>query len=252
MRIHATFEISRGSSLHINYQHFLTALVYNLLSKSAPNFTQKLHGPGFWNHQDRPFKLFCFSPLRGGPGTTRVEGESLIFETERLTWQFDSPVPVVTTMMADALTSSSNLRVGQLELRPREVKSIPLPDFSEGEARFVCLSPIVASVFHPELRHLYLDPQDERFWEVAAVNLSRKWKAYHGTPEPSPIRLVPDADYLAAKRTSKLIRYRSDVVRCHLVPFKAQADAELLAFGYQCGFGSRNSQGFGMVAVPRG
>lgn len=247
MRIQAIFEIVPGSRLCINYQHFLTGMVYGLLSKSAPGFTKRLHDLGFWRHQEKPFKLFCFSPLRGGPGTTHVESGNLVFETDRLSWEFDSPVPAVTTLMAESLSSCSSLRVWQVELRVIQVKSLPLPDFSGGRARFVCLSPLVASVYDPQLRHRYLEPTEERFWEVISENLSRKWEAYHGTLPPSAIRLIPDRDYLAVKKTSKLISFRSDCVRGYLVPFAAEAHPDLLAFGHQCGFGSRNSQGFGMV-----
>lgn len=252
MRILVKFAVARGSRLGINYMHPMTAMVYGLLGQSAPQFTRRLHDRGNWSHEDRPFKLFCFSPLRGGPGTTHVEDGDLVFETDRLSWQFDSPVPAISTLMAEALASSLAVRIGSLQLRVEQVVSLAAPDFSSGEAAFVCLSPLVASVFDPVLRHRYLEPTGNRFWEVVGENLLRKWQAFTRLKKEGKVSFEPDREYLARKRTSKLIAYGSDRVRGHLVPFVVKGDPELLSFGYHCGFGSRNSQGFGMVQALTG
>ena len=55
-------------------------------------------------------------------------------------------------------------------------------------------------------------------------------------------------------RVQKLIALkegRSDetMVKGTLAPFRLQAPKELIEVGYECGFGEKNSQGFGMVKV---
>jgi CRISPR-associated endoribonuclease Cas6 len=52
-------------------------------------------------------------------------------------------------------------------------------------------------------------------------------------------------------RISKLIDYKGTKIRGYQAPFTVTGPPELLRIGYACGFGDRNSQGFGMVEVAR-
>ncbi|MEI6848119.1 MAG: CRISPR-associated endoribonuclease Cas6 [Chlorobiaceae bacterium] len=38
---------------------------------------------------------------------------------------------------------------------------------------------------------------------------------------------------------------------CDSAPFRIEAPSELIEVGYECGFGEKNSQGFGMVKVDQ-
>ena len=52
-------------------------------------------------------------------------------------------------------------------------------------------------------------------------------------------------------RISKLIDYKGTKIRGYQAPLIVTGPPELLRIGYACGFGDRNSQGFGMVEVAR-
>jgi CRISPR-associated endoribonuclease Cas6 len=81
----------------------------------------------------------------------------------------------------------------------------------------------------------------------------------HGKPYPAPdapFRFTLDREYLDRRqgRVQKLIAIKEGkpdetVVKGTLAPFRLEAPPDLLEIGYDCGFGERNSQGFGMVKL---
>lgn len=103
----------------------------------------------------------------------------------------------------------------------------------------------------------YLFPGDEDFERVLQENLCRKYEALHGRPyaaDNAAFRFTLDQDYADRKngKIQKLITIKEgwpDETRVKglLAPFCLEAPAELMGVGYECGFGERNSQGFGMV-----
>lgn len=253
MRLQITLAIPSGSRLNVNYQHYLSALAYDLISRNAPRFAQALHEGTQWHNEKRSFKYFTFSQLYGGPGTTEYQKGHLVFHTDRLQWAFDAALPAITTVVADALLQSESLRIGTMEAKVAAVHSEKEPDFSQGVLNCLSLSPIVSSVFDEKLGHRYLEPGDPDFWEGLAVNASRKWQALFGDPSPEAPRFFPDGTYLRRhKRTSKLIRFKeTEIIIGHLVPFAIQASPRLLSLLYHGGIGSRNALGFGMIGLAQ-
>lgn len=250
MRLSITFGIGEGSTIPVNYNHLLVGLIYGILQNAAPDWSKVLHDHGHWSSDDRPFKLFTFSQLRGGPGTTKVENGRLVFVTKRLEWKFASPADGTVEMLAGGLLRAGTVSIGSMRAKVESVKNDPMPDFSEGKARLVAISPIVASVSDPVLRHRYLSPDTDEFWSILGENLSRKWESFRGSRPERNITLHPDIAYIQRKRTSKVITIKpGEIVIGHMVPFEAEGDPEILRFAYETGFGSRNSMGFGMVNI---
>lgn len=250
MRISITFSIPFGASIPVNYNHILTGLIYRLAGGEAPEWAARLHEQGFSGAGNRPYKFFTFSQLFGGPGSAKVESGRLIFTTDTLRWTFGSCLPILSTVVMDALLSSGTVNIGGMEAKVTSVKAEPPKQFSRGKARFTSISPLVASVHDERRGHRYLPPDDPLFWKVLAVNLSRKWNALTGADAPEEVRFDPDTGYISRKRTSKAITVKpGEVVIGHLVPFTASGPSELLCLGYDSGFGSRNSLGFGMTAT---
>lgn len=248
MRLDVEFGIEPGSSLPINYNHILMGLCYRLLEDVSPEVAADLHRRGQALSQERPFKFFTFSQLRGGPGTTKAEGRRLHFSTDRLRWHFDSPLGKLSAYFADALITSTRLNIGGMAATVERVSTRHAPDFSEGYLPCVALSPVVASVYDPQRNHRYLNPGDLDFWKILTTNAMRKYEAYYGEEPAGALRFAPKWEYIAGRRTSKMIAMKGrEVVRGHLVPFDMEGPPELLHLLYHAGVGSRNSQGFGMV-----
>ena len=250
MRLSITFGIDEGAAIPVNYNHLLVGLIYGILQNAAPDWSKVLHDHGHWSSDDRPFKLFTFSQLRGGPGTTRVENGDLVFATTRLEWKFGSPADGTAEMLAHGMLDAQTVSIGRMRARVESVSTDREQDFSGGKKRFVAISPLVASVSDPVLRHRYLSPDTDEFWKVIGENLSRKWESFRGSRPERNITLHPDIAYIQRKRTSKVITIKpGEIVIGHMVPFEAEGDPEILRFAYETGFGSRNSMGFGMVNI---
>ncbi len=93
-------------------------------------------------------------------------------------------------------------------------------------------------------------------------NLLRKYQVLHGREFPCTSEQFSFAiDHAYVERMNgkiqKLITLKegqSDETKIKgtLAPFRLKAPRELIEVGYECGFGEKNSQGFGMVKVDAG
>ena len=202
MRLRVTFAIPFGSRVAYDYPHHLGAMVYTLLGHVAPDLSARLHAKGLWTDQSRPYKLFTFSQLWGGPGTTKATRQGLVFDTEKLQWRFDAAADMVTTLLADALLAAERVRIGSLDAAVREIATEKEPDFAAQPLALTALSPLVASVFSEELATRYADPKDDDFWRILETNLYRKWTAFTGEPPSGPVTFTPDREYLRRGRAN--------------------------------------------------
>ncbi|AER65981.1 CRISPR-associated protein, Cas6 family [Thermovirga lienii DSM 17291] len=253
LRLRVKFKIKPGSTIDFNYQWHITAMVYKVLSVSAPEFSKQLHDSGYPHLAGPDFKFFTFSTLWAGRGATTVVGKRLCFESDSLLWRFDTPVAVVSSLLAEGLMSLGEVRIGSLNAEVGQIIDEPMPDFSDGFATFSCISPLVSSVPDAKLGHKYLDPKDNQFWEVLRGNLIKKWETLYRKPFQGEVKLQPDWEYIKTRKTSKLISLKGRyLIRGHLVPFAVEGAPQIIALGYSAGFGGRNSLGFGMVEVAKG
>jgi len=98
-------------------------------------------------------------------------------------------------------------------------------------------------------------PDEPEFSELVRQNLIRKYEAIHARkPQDDSFTMEFDAEYIRKRggRITRLIRYKEIDIRGILCPFHASGNPELMFVGYECGFGDKNSAGFGMVEVAEG
>ena len=98
----------------------------------------------------------------------------------------------------------------------------------------------------------YCLPEDPAFSELVRQNLIRKHKVIRGRlPSDDAFTLEFDKNYIARKqgRVTRLIDFKGIKVRGVLCPFRVSGSRALIQIGYECGFGDKNSAGFGMVEV---
>jgi len=149
--------------------------------------------------------------------------------------------------------------VGRERFRVECVRRLDCPEIS-GDMRFIALSPVVCATKHAgDLYAQYLFPGDDDFERVLFDNLCRKFEALHGRRfdgDNGNFHFTLDQDYVVRKngKVQKLITIKEGKpdetrVKGLLAPFRLVAPAELMEVGYECGFGERNSQGFGLVKV---
>ena len=126
--------------------------------------------------------------------------------------------------------------------------------------RFVMLSPLVCTTKREVGQYSqYLFPGDQEFERVLFENLCRKYQLLHrrefsgggdqfsfGIDQAYVVRVNGKVQKLIALKEGKT---DETMVKGTFAPFRLKAPKELIEVGYECGFGEKNSQGFGMVKV---
>ncbi len=250
MRIRILADVGEGITLPINYNRFLTGIIYKFLSESDSEYATFLHDGGY-AAESKLFKLFTFSQLMAK--RRRISGANIRFGSS-LTWYVSSPMAQFLQHFADTLLSTGVLALKQHRLPIEDVSLARVPRFRE-EMEFRCLSPVVMTTvrdYNGQQAMHYCRPDDPAFSELVRQNLLRKHEAIHGT-SPSDDRLTFrfDDSYIRkrAGKVTRLIDYRGVKIKGVLCPFRVSGSPALIQTGYDCGFGDKNSVGFGMAGV---
>jgi CRISPR/Cas system endoribonuclease Cas6 (RAMP superfamily) len=128
MRISITFSVPYGSSIPVNYNHILTGLIYRLAGVKLRNGCETPR-TGFQRGRKTALQVFTFSQLFGGPGSAKVESGRLIFTTDTLRWTFGSCLPVLSTVLMDALLSAGTVNIGGMEAKVTSVNAEQRKEF---------------------------------------------------------------------------------------------------------------------------
>jgi CRISPR-associated endoribonuclease Cas6 len=250
MRIKIIFNIGKGITIPINYNYLLASAIYRFLDQSNPEYAYFLHEDGY-NLGDKRFKLFTFSQLMAQKREIR---DNYIHFKSLLTWLVSSPQEKFLGSFAASLLDQRVICIGDNTLSVKDVDIPKIPRFQE-RMYFRCLSPITMSTkreFRGEIAMHYLLPDEPEFSELIKQNLIRKYETIYGRkPKDDSFRMGFDEDYIARRdgQITRLIRYKDIDIRGILCPFRAYGSPELMFVGYECGFGDKNSAGFGMVEI---
>lgn len=183
----------------------------------------------------------------------RIQGEKIQFGST-LTWFVSSPVEKFLSHFADTLLTEGFISIGSYQLRIVDV-TIPRTPQIQSEMAFRCLSPIVMSTvreYEGKPSTHYCLPDDPELSKLIGQNLIRKHEAiYGGRLKDVELGLQFDADYIRRRqgRVTRLVDFKGIKIRGILCPFRVSGSQELIQIGYECGFGDKNSTGFGMVEV---
>ena len=250
MRIKITADVGEGIRLPINYNHLLVGCIYRFLAESDAEYATFLHDTGYTAGAKR-FKLFTFSQLLAKH--RRIRGSDIHFGSQ-LTWFVSSPVETFLSHFANTLLTEGRLWLGRHRLWIKDVSIPRIPRF-QAEMRLWCLSPIVMSTVRQrdgkESQH-YCLPEDPALSELIRQNLMRKHAAIYGQPPTEDaLRFWFDTDYIDKKpgRVTRLVDYKGIKIRGVMAPFYVAGSPALIQTGYECGFGVKNSLGFGMAEV---
>ena len=252
MRIKITCDIGKGIVLPINYNYFLASVIYQFLKESDPEYADFLHQAGY-ELENRHFKLFTFSQLMAK--RREIRGDQIHFRSP-LTWYVSSSQELFLQNFAAALMGKGILRIEGHRLQIHDVEVLRQPHF-ERQMTFRCLSPITMSTMRERSDKLvthYCLPDDPQFSELVRQNLIRKYEAVHQQPpEEKSFAMTFDQVYIDKRegRVTRLVDYKGIKIRGVVSPFHVIGAPELIRVGYECGFGDKNSAGFGMVDVSR-
>ena len=250
MRIKIVADVGEELTLPVNYNHLLAGVIYRFLAESDPEYASFLHEEGYRAAEKR-FKLFTFSQLMAE--RRRISGDKIHFRST-LTWYVSSPVERFLSHFADTLLTEGQLSLAQHQLPIKDVTIPRIPRF-QSEMRFRCLSPVVMTTIREhngkQAMH-YCMPEDPALSELIRRNLMRKHEAILGrAPNDDTLRFDFDKTYINRRhgRVTRLVDYKGIKIRGVLCPFRVTGSPALIQIGYECGFGDKNSAGFGMVEV---
>jgi len=264
MRLSIKLKAFRSDLLPANYNYPITAIVYNLLKLGSAEFAEFLHNKGYAS-EGKNFKLFTFA--------LRIEKYRYENDSIRLL------SPYITLLVSSPLDKEfvKNFIIGTLEKQMVKIRydgyfstfeiiqmeTVPEPAFYTN-MKFKLLSPIILSTkieTDGKTRQHYFRYYDDMH-EINRVfnkNLERKYEALHKNKYVGKgIKLNWDNEYINRatdeKKITRLIRIKAKDVpevsyKGNLLPFYLEGDIELIKIGYQCGFGEKNSMGFGMAEV---
>lgn len=255
MRVKLTLQTQqRDTRLPLNINHAIAGLIYRILGAASADFATLLHEEGFADAADRSrrFKLFTFSRLEFR--RSHLHNGRIVLDDPNVTLQLSSPVSAFIEHFVTGLFQCEAFQLLGHGFVLTAAETLPVPDFSATNS-FRALSPITETVRDEGAPHpRFLSPADD--WsEIMQRNLLRKYRALYGSdPADTQLRWQWDQDYLQrlaaqGRRASVLIDINGIKVRGWLVPFTVEGSRELIELGYETGFGSRNSMGFGMGEI---
>lgn len=260
MRLLLQLQCNIDTAIPINYNYQLGSAIYHLLEFGSPEFSSFLHNQGY-KLDGKSYKLFTFA-LRFDRIT--ISGNYIINQSPLINLYISSPL--VDTFIKNFVIGTFENKVLHLtdktdiiELRIKSAELLPAPHF-ENKMKFILLSPMVLSTiknFKGKESLYYLRPDDtEDINRILTKNLVNKRGLVCGNQVlVNGLKLEWDNDYINRnKRITKKItinengKYPIDVIGMQ-APFTIKGDPELIKIGYECGFGEKNSMGFGMVEV---
>lgn len=254
MRVQLTLNaIAPNAHLPLNTNYALAALIYRVLGSASEAFATRLHNEGY-SDEGRKFKLFTYSRLDFR--RSHRSGETIVLDDPGVRLLVSSPVSEFIEYFVSGLFASETFQIARTQFVLTAAETIAPPDFATIN-RFQALSPITESVRDEQGRVRFLHT-DEDWSAVMQRNLLRKYRALYGTdPTDNTLRWEWDQAYLQriatqGRRASALIDINSIKIRGWLAPFRVEGSQELIELGYEAGFGSRNSMGFGMVKAIEG
>ena len=127
MRVKITFSVQGNSNLPINYNYYLSSLIYKILSHSSHKSSAFLHDHGF-EFEGKHFKLFTFSQLLFEK--KRIEGDKIINLGEHITWFISSIKDEFIQHFIDGLFKKSKVSLEKGTLLPERVETIAQPELN--------------------------------------------------------------------------------------------------------------------------
>ena len=249
MRTRIIFSLkNRGAYVPFHHQYLLAQFIKGIL----------IYGP---EKDYQQFTQFIFSGLKG---QTKISRKGLHFYSSKVTLVFSCADKKFLDYFLARLFEQKDIMIGSLHLTPESFEQEETVAIA-GEAKFLCISPIVPILanFNDERSKRFIAPETDEFSDLLyEATISRMEATGKYTPEQITafykFQIVPDADYLQRIQAThkKFARiypvYDNDVkfeVRGYTFPFTLYAAAEVQRFVYENGLGYFCHKGFGMLDV---
>ncbi len=263
MRVEVNLLSLRDTRISLNYNYYLSSLIYKIVGAYSKKFARKLHSGGF-SLGGKVFKAFTFSKIFYFDGAYVEDGKIFIPENSEISFLVSSPYEEFVKNFALGLTKIDKIWIGEknniFELKSVEV--IFEPDVFDGdlmdviEARGVFISPLVVSKVDSLGRKIYLGCLDPDVSDLVRENLFKKFLAFYKYTPEDHFEFAFLMDYAMKHDWQKLITIKEGTpeetkVKGILAPFVIKGTRRILKFAWEIGLGEKNSMGFGMWDIKR-
>jgi CRISPR-associated endoribonuclease Cas6 len=246
----------------------LRSIIYDFLNAANYAFAEFLHNQGYKSYSGKIFKLFVFSDLKCK--IKCIKNNRLFIISDYVEWYISSPIDDLIRYLVHGLFKKNNdIIIDNKKFIVENVEVLQVPSFKIQDnyavSYFKMMSPMVLSTkkkIDGKLKQYYYR-FDENFSTQLLNNLKEKYFTVTGKKNNcTDLFFEFDKDYIIYqlknnrklsklrhinKWNQKTKRFDDIMVKGIFCPFKIKTDPELIRIGYECGFGEKNSTGFGMV-----
>jgi CRISPR-associated endoribonuclease Cas6 len=249
----------------LNYNYFLSAAIYKMLQFSSPQFAKFLHSKGY-RLNGRMYKLFSFALgfekiSVADPIITLLSPAATLYVTSPMVDDFIRNF-VIGTLQNRSIDVIEGIYRTSFEIE--QIETVPMPAFGEVNY-FKMISPLVISTrkeTHGKFSQYFFRYNNdiEEINRVFNTNLKNKYELIYGKLySGSDVRLEWDQQYILSRlETKKRLTKKISILKrgiqpveiiANRVPFTLTGSEELIKVGYDCGFGEKNSMGFGLAKL---
>lgn len=244
MRLLLILESLVDSAYDLKYYHKLQGFVYNQL-KDTPYCSV---------HNKKGAKYFCFSNIF-------PIGDMRCGDTRKLL--ISSPDPVLIKTLQKKIEAVEKVNIGDMSFRLKESKIVNSRILSKSKIR--CSTPIVLRIpqnkyakygITEEKQDEYWKPKYplECFVKQLEENMIKKYNEFHGT-KMDEFAIFEKFRFVKPSVNHVVIDNKERILVGSIWEFDFsildQRKKELLQFALDCGFGERNTYGFGFVNVMK-
>jgi CRISPR-associated endoribonuclease Cas6 len=255
MRLKIELLAEKPVKLPIGFNEYFQALIYKYLNFDSAAW---LHNTGY-RLEDKTFKFFTFSPfLEKGRFFSR---EKFFQFPLKLSFYIASPVDWILEQFAVNISKSEFVRIGQEfpfdnRLMVSSIDVIKEERFTEPRVKVRAITPIEThSTFRTgdnRKKTHYYTPFEEEFSQMVDDNLRRKWCALFKKECPYHLTIKP---LFNGNQNERIFYFgvgeRKTLIKGWKGHYLIEGNQRFLEFGYASGFGSRNTNGCGLVEIVR-
>jgi CRISPR-associated endoribonuclease Cas6 len=243
MRIKISMESHGGNhSIRVprHYNYLIQGFIYKNLDSAI---AARVHDRGY-AHGKRRFRLFTFSRLHG---QFTMSGDQLVFNSKCVLW-IASPITEILESFACSLARKGRIKLGNVCCQISSIE-VPFTAIFEPEVLIRVLSPITiySTIFTKNRRKktYYYTPFEQEFSSLIKENLLKKYTVLNGSEDKDlAFSIMPEK---VSKRNEHVIMYKDTVIKAWSGIYRITGTPELIKTAFDCGLGSKNPQGFGMI-----
>ncbi|MDP4291084.1 MAG: CRISPR-associated endoribonuclease Cas6 [Bacteroidota bacterium] len=239
----------------MDYQYYLSAWIYKVISKGDSEFAEFLHSEGYTTGYKR-FKLFNYSPLDFGKPKLWEEKALFEIQVEQIVLKVSFHLVEAAEKFIIGLFNNQQVYVGDqfngLDLVVKQVERLAEPVLTT-TMKYKAVSPVVISLKHEDSKYArYMAPVDNNYSDLLRQHLWNKFQSIpngFNMPEDSNFRFEPKSEARSKLVTIKSYTPEQSKIRGFTFDFTLTCPVEIHQLVLASGIGEKNSMGFGWCEV---